>query len=489
MKKILSLVLAAALALSLFSGCRFKRRNVGDSSASDKSSFSSSPAFPVSSDSSSAKESSRESSATLPFTEHDDLAVNGCVSSRAPENYGTLAVFEVQSETVSENSTRALKPTFNNIGAPVYEGAQIWTWAEFDLEGYFGAPADLRDKTFQMDVYTQNCDIASSVILVDSEGRRSQETAFSNVRPFQTFWMHGEILAGGWTRITLHLRELYGASAVRDVSSILIMFSNVNCYYDSDSVFYLDNAHLGNAADFPDPTANVEVYNPEGYYSKDEFLKIKVSGNSFVGTSRSDYWLNAICECNGASAYATATSIGYGRISDQIVAAFGYDGTQGYVPAELPDVIFIQDFYGYEDVTNLALFFNALNDFAEASGQKTEVKIYPAENETEDGRQAARFYGVDLVNWKGLISKLKTESSFDSYHLNYPDDIAHSNEMAGFAGGVLMYMSLYGESPLMPATAQLVSDYAEAWIPGNTSEEKMSALEDVVEFAAATLGL
>ena len=42
MKKILSLVLTAALALSLFSGCRFERRNVGDSSASDKSSFSSS---------------------------------------------------------------------------------------------------------------------------------------------------------------------------------------------------------------------------------------------------------------------------------------------------------------------------------------------------------------------------------------------------------------------------------------------------------------
>lgn len=488
MKKILSLVLTAALALSLFSGCRFERRNVGDSSASDKSSFSSSSAS--SSHSSGGEESSKESSVPLPVAEKDDLAVNGCVSSRAPENYGTSAAFEVQSERVSENSTRALKATFNNIGAPVYEGAQIWTWAEFDLEGYFHSPADLREKTFQMDVYTQNCGVASSVILVDSEGRRSQEMAFSNVRPPHTFSVYGEILTGEWRRITLNLKELYGSAAVRDVSSILIMFSNVDCYYDNDSVFYLDNVTFKDAADFPDPTANVKVYNPEGYYSKNESLKIIVAGNSFISTSWSDYWLNVICAINDASAYAMPISIGYGRISDQIVAAFGYDGSQGYMPIDFPDVIFIQDFYGYEDVTNLALFFNALNGFSEETGHRTEVKIYPAENETEDGRQAARLYGVDLVNWKGLIHTLKTESSFNSYHLNYPDDIAHSNEMAGFAGGVLMYMSLYGERPAMPATAQAVFDCMNTdLIPGSTAEEKMSALEDVVDFAAATLGI
>ena len=62
--------------------------------------------------------------------------------------------------------------------------------------------------------------------------------------------------------------------------------------------------------------------------------------------------------------------------------------------------------------------------------------------------------------------------------------------MAGFAGGVLMYMSLYGERPAMPATAQAVFDCLNTdLIPGSTAEEKMSALEDVVDFAAATLGI
>ena len=42
----------------------------------------------------------------------------------------------------------------------------------------------------------------------------------------------------------------------------------------------------------------------------------------------------------------------------------------------------------------------------------------------------------------------------------------------------------------MPATAQAVFDCVNTdLIPGNTAEEKMSALEDVVDFAAATLGI
>lgn len=88
--------------------------------------------------------------------------------------------------------------------------------------------------------------------------------AFSNVRPPHTFSVYGEILTGEWRRITLNLKELYGSAAVRDVSSILIMFSNVDCYYDSDSVFYLDNVTFQDAADFPDPTANVQSIQSRG---------------------------------------------------------------------------------------------------------------------------------------------------------------------------------------------------------------------------------
>lgn len=497
MKKAISTALTLILSLSLLSGCRFRPRvRPGDSQSdlypeSAASPSASASADSVSSDSASSDSTPSDSSVREVLAERDDLAANGCAGSRAPQNYGTLAVTEVQSDFVSENSSLALKGTFNNVNAPVYNGTDIWTFAEFNLNRYYGDSVSLAAKTLQMDVYTENCGNVSSVIVVDAYGDFSAEIPFDNAAPFSAYDFYVRRLSNGWRRIFINFSELYPSYVLSDVSYILIMFSNVNSRYSDDSVFYLDNVQLGSAADFPDPATNLEVYNPDGYYSKDELLQIKIVGNSFIATSACYSWLDIICSINGASALIDYISIGYGRISDQTDAAFG---SYGYMNYESPDVIFIQDFYGYNDVTDLAVFLGNLYIRSEETRRKTEVKIFPAENETEDGKRAARLYGLDLVDWKGLLETLKydpglgLEFPFGSANLNYDDGIMHSNELAGFFGGIMMYMSLYGENPLSEELLQLASDRIGYLIPGATETDKRTSLITAIA-CAAEIGL
>lgn len=486
MKKTTSAILSCLLSLSLFAGCQFQPRNTSDRDSQ------SSDGIQTAGDSESLQNGSSSAPLT-PLSEKDDLSTNGCTGSRAPENYGTLSKTEIQSHTVSEASTQALKGTFNNIGAPVYNGSQIWTFAEFNLTKYYGESIDLRSKTFQMDVYTENCDEISSIIVIDSYGNFSEEKAFNNDKQLSSYECYIQKLSNGWRRITLHLSNLFANYELTDASYILIMFSNVNSDSYLDSVFYLDNAHLGSAADFPDPATNIEVYNPDGYYSKENYLKIKIAGNSFIATSECARWLEQICTLSEATVYIDYLSIGNGRISDQTEAAFS---SPGYMYYDAPDVLFIQDFYGYDDVINLAVFLNNLNALSKETNHNTEVKIFPAENETNDGISAARLYELDLVDWKGLIKALKYDTSLDlefpftSSNLNYPnDEIMHSNELAGFFGAVMMYASLYGELPDMEETISLALNQAYSFIPGDTSEAKQNTLMISVLHAAEKAGL
>lgn len=480
MKKLPTILISLFLAavLSLFSGCEFEKRTSGNGGAQASDSLpGGSASLPVSSDRTSATNSG-ESPTDEPFPEADDLAVNGCASSRAPVNYGTLALFQTEEYIVSENSAKSLKGSFNNVGAPVYNGTDIWTFAQFDLSAYYGGSVNLREKTFQMDLLTENCHSVSSVIFVDQSGSFSAETPFDNNTVQSSSFIRTQRLSDGWRRITINPGSYYAESEITSVSLVLITFSNVNCNYYADSVFYIDNVRLGNAEAFPDPAADVKVYNPSGYYSKDTPFKVKIVGNSFISTSQSAYWLEQLSFLGSCKLFIDDLAIGYGRIKDQINAAFGSDG---YMNDEygIPDVLFIQDFYGYEDVTDLAVFLNSLYSRGEETGWMTEVKIYPAENETEDGKRAAAQYGLDLVNWKGFLTDVKAALPFTSVHLNYQNDpIAHSNALAGFFGGAMMYFSLYGELPGEEAV-NLVLGSCD-FIPGATETEKRQNINDAL---------
>ncbi len=429
-------------------------------------------------DSSSADSSMEDSSVEeepLPL-EYGDLATSGHVGSRAP-GYGAQNVRVIQSEVVSEDSEQALKGTFNCIGANVYQGYMVWTWAEFRLTDCFGEAQNLKDSLFVYDVKTENCGIYSSVILVSPDGSRTSEVSYNISTPSKA---EGDIiitsLNNGWLRVSIDLSTVYfGEPIAQNVSEILIMFSNENCDGAKDSVFYMDNAKIVNITS-NDKTSDITVNNPDGYYSKSDLLKIKVVGNSFVSetTSNSAYYLQLFGNTLGANLSVSHLSIANGRIPDQYAQAFG---TSGYMAKEHVDVLFIQDFYSGSDMLALGEFLTSLYNVS----PNTELKIYAGENETTDGIRAAAYYGVDLVNWRNAIKTLKANYSFTATHLN-ANDGWHPNELSGFIGGLMMYMELYGECPDFEIVKELAQE-VWSYIPGADDIGKEANLDNIYNVA------
>ena len=360
-----------------------------DSSSTDSSTADSSGENDFSNSSSSDDSSGGE--APLPL-EYDDLATSGYVDSKMP-GYGAQSERVIQSEVVSHTSEQALKGTFNCVGANAYQGYMVWTWAEFRLADYYGETQNLNNTVFRYDVKTENCGIYSSIILVDSNGNRSQEVSFDLTRPTTDgASISVSTLYNGWTEIIIDMSMVYfGAPVLDDVSEILIMFSNENCDGSKDSVFYLDNARI---IDYTSPdigVSDIPVNNPNEYYSKEEYLQIKIVGNSFVSdtTSNCAYFLQLLCEEFEADAGVSYLSIPNGRIPDQYEKAFGQNG---YMQTEQIDVLFIQDFYSNTDMDALGQFLDDLYILSPG----TELKIYAGENETSDGLRASVYYGVAL---------------------------------------------------------------------------------------------
>ena len=226
-------------------------------------------------------------------------------------------------------------------------------------------------------------------------------------------------------------------------------------------------------------------YNPDKYYSKNEPLTVHLAGNSFIYYSNTAGWLETIATLNNANLTASFTSIGNGRIHNQYEAAFGLGGymNENYKP----DLIYIQDFYDFNDAFALNFFAEKLMEIS----PDTELKIYAAENETTDGLTAGENMGLDVVNWRALIKDLKTRG-FTTDHLNDARDGWHPNELSGVIGAILIYMDLYGEIPNIDTLfdkMQITSDnfYSTTltnYLPGTTSQEKYNSLSLIFTLAA-----
>ena len=253
------------------------------------------------------------------------------------------------------------------------------------------------------------------------------------------------------------------------------------------TVFYIEDLN------FDDPTRaweNPLVYNHEGYYDKNEELEVMFAGNSFIEFSASAYWLNEIAKANGASLTAAYNWTPNGRISDQYTKAFGGDG---YIKnGARPDVLFIQDFYTLDDALYLSNFLEELMTYSVF----TEVMIYPADNESDDGLIAAEHYGLDLVNWRAAIHTLKNQLGFTTANLNYPDGATHANELNGVFGAAMAYMQLYGEIPDVNALMATIKttlgregDKVLNFLPGATLEEKTENFAIAMRACATLCGL
>ena len=410
--------------------------------------------------------------------EQNDFAVNGCITSLAPTRYGTTSVLERQTAIVSENSALAIRGSFNNENAEVYQGYQVWTLVQIDLTKAFNGTVDLREKALQFDVKKRNCGDYSSVYISTAMGIETNEEAFSTASNQTTLLYSVQAIEMAWTRVTLNFSTMYdGNKYIHESESITLVFNNVDRDPTAPSVFYLDNIKLIDAEDcgtMPD------CYNPEGYYSKTEPLSIRVIGNSFVNPyfSNSSGILAALCLENGADVSVACTSIGNARISNQIEAAFG---TNGYITNGIRhDVIFVQDFYGTEDFYDLSKFLSKLS----VDAPRTEVKIYPGENESADGERAAIYYGLDLVDWKTAVKSLKFAYGFGTTHLNAYDGW-HPNELSGYLGAIMMYMDLYGEEPSLDSLITVAQNYVWWYLPGESEEEKTASVQTILTVAKA----
>ncbi|MBR2622942.1 MAG: hypothetical protein IKD15_01805, partial [Clostridia bacterium] len=410
------------------------------------------------------------------------------LTSYAPEGHGVQANLVADKLGVHD----VIKGSFNNKGANTYPGedggAWVWTYLSIDLPTVNdGVNGDLRNTALYFELQTANCSPVSSIILIDENGQPSQEISFQNTGLVSDARVEAFELFNGWYMFTINLPLLFDADVLDNVSEIRIVFSNAFGNNAVDSIFYLDALH------FRAPTkawTNPTVYNHEGYYNKADELYVMFAGNSFIEFSSSATWFNTICWDNGANAYADYNWTPGGRIPDQYDNAFDFGGYM--LEEEKPNVIFIQDFYALDDAL-------ALGEFLTQSLIKspfTEVIVYTADNETEDGILAANHYGLDLVNWRAAIHTLKKDYGFKTENLHYLDEVLHANELSGVFGASMAYMQLYGEIPDVEMLWESIlytmgreDDYVVNFLPGETEAEKQTALMVGLKVCVALCGL
>ena len=434
----------------------------------------------------------------------DNVTINALIDAdqnelTTPEYMSTKLIGEwmvhsdltAQSSVSSQNSTSAIRGSFNNKNANCYTGEGgnwVWTAVCFDLKAVYGQSKNLKDQMLIFDVKVQNCSYISSIALVNSNGERATELPFNNKsdNTESSTGLLKEILDSGWIRITVYLDVLFEEKYTSQADTLILIFSNAFSDESADSVFYLDNLVIKTA---PKNMWHTDNYNPSGYYSKTESLEIEVVGNSFIYYSDTAAWLQTIAELNGANLTSHFTWTPNGRIPDQYNNAFGVGG---YMTTEYrPDLIYIQDFYDFNDAMSLNQFLAKLKTVS----PETEMKIYPGENESEDGITASSETGLDLVNWRALIKDLKTQG-FASNNLNDANDGWHPNELSGVAGAILIYMDLYGEAPDFTSLwNKIYSSYdwyetcVADYLPGNSVTEKQNYLSIILKTAAKYAGL
>lgn len=412
------------------------------------------------------------------------------ITSYKPEGYGAKATLT----QATDESFSCIKGTFNNVGVDTYRGEDggdwVWTFFSIDMPSINDhCNADLRNLALTFKLKVINGSPISSIILYDENGTASQEISFRNdgKESYAKFQVSSSY--DGWYDFTINFPLIYDEETLDNVNEIALVFSNAYGNNAVNTTFYIDDIY------FDEPTHNWEnpdVYNHEGYYNKSESLEVMFAGNSFIEFSASAYWLNAIAQANGANLTATYNWTPNGRIDDQYSKAF--NSVDGYITkGARPDVLFIQDFYALDDALDLADFLEALLSVSPF----TEVMVYTADNESEDGILAASHYGLDLVNWRAAIHTLKSQHGFTTANLNYPDGATHANELNGVFGAVMAYMQLYGEVPDIDALLETIlnttgreGDNVVDFLPcGSSYEERLETLSIGMRVCATLCGL
>ena len=219
---------------------------------------------------------------------------------------------------------------------------------------------------------------------------------------------------------------------------------------------------------------NLEKYNFKSF-DKEQPINILILGNSFIWTSNVERPLKSILEENGVQATVDWQAKGYWRVQLHYDDIFGAKDELPLVKAGYYDVIILQTIYDFTDARYVANFVEEL----ESRELSTRIVLFPAENEASYSVEYAKTNNRDvgLANWQGLIHKLWYQEGFPQNSLAMPDEIRHANELAGYAGAVLLYCRLFGELPQTQLEDGFMIEAYDHLIPGLDAEEKLESLE------------
>ncbi len=187
----------------------------------------------------------------------DDLSTSQYLSTKIIDKWITHSNLVVQNEVISSGSTSALKGSFNakDIDEP-YDSAQdpngdngLWVWSvlTIDLVTLCNGYADLDTYTLWFDVKAENCDVTSSVMLLNSANKRSAQIPFNqsdktlSATGPEYSGIYKTLLNNDWVRIEINLDEAFGNYDKSETKELYIIFSNAYGDYTKDAVFYIDN--------------------------------------------------------------------------------------------------------------------------------------------------------------------------------------------------------------------------------------------------------
>ena len=425
-----------------------------------------------------------------PTADNGDLADMRYVSSKIINNWMVVSDLSLQSEHTYGNSGSAIKGSFDYTKGEAYTGNggnQVWTALCLDLQTIYGDYKNLQGQSISFDLKLENCNPNPALSVMNKNEQRQTEYVFdaSTKNSNGGEGITKEILDDEWIRITAYFDFLFDKDILAQSKYFVLVFSNVDCNEEENSQFYIDNVSINESG----LTWFTETYNPDGYYTGEKTLTVQIVGNSFIYYSSTAQWLDLLGMIDGNPMNVSYKWIPNGRIPDQYEAAFG---NNGWMDGEYtPDLVYVQDFYSFTDAF-------ALSDFARTMRERspnTEIKVYPGENETEDGIKAASTIGVDLVNWRAAIKFLKTQG-YTYLNLNDDNDGWHPNILSGFVGALMIYMDLYGEIPDIQSVWRMrdritgfYEKTIEDYLPGQTEAEKKEKLEAIFKLAKDYTGV
>ncbi len=168
--------------------------------------------------------------------------------------------------------------------------------------------------------------------------------------------------------------------------------------------------------------------------SGSETKQIMVFGNSFIGTSRINSFLQTMFA--GENYNVTALAQGYASVSGG-----NWDSYISSIEAGMYDIIFMCGFYSAQDAPALAPYVEACR----ASG--TKLVVFPAHNETAYQAAVNTYPDVELLDWKDEINTLMQRYEIDQWDFCIDDAHKHSTPLAGYVGAHMIYRSVTGEYP------------------------------------------